>query len=315
MRNMMMLSGAIAIAIASPAWSQGNSDKGGKGAQSQSSAKSQGNSGAKGQQSPKKAEKERGMGQDRGGGNERQATGSRDKARDRNAREQGAAQFTGDNRRAIERDTRRFEDVRGQNRFAESARGLIDGCPPGLAKKNNGCLPPGQAKKIYDRDDRFASLFNGVPMRYQGFDGSYGYNDGYLFRTQGNSIVSWLPLLGGALGVGEIFPQGFGSSELPYNFGSYYGQNDSFDYRYADRAIFAVDPETQAIQSVVALLTGDDWSVGQPAPAGYGAYNVPLDYRDRYSDTREANYRYSDGEIYRIDPTTQLVTAVISLLT
>ena len=23
------------------------------------------------------------------------------------------------------------------------------GCPPGLAKKNNGCLPPGQAKKRY----------------------------------------------------------------------------------------------------------------------------------------------------------------------
>ena len=24
-----------------------------------------------------------------------------------------------------------------------------DHCPPGLAKKNNGCLPPGQAKKAY----------------------------------------------------------------------------------------------------------------------------------------------------------------------
>lgn len=23
------------------------------------------------------------------------------------------------------------------------------GCPPGLAKKHNGCLPPGQAKKVY----------------------------------------------------------------------------------------------------------------------------------------------------------------------
>ncbi|MEQ9640912.1 MAG: DUF1236 domain-containing protein [Alphaproteobacteria bacterium] len=25
-----------------------------------------------------------------------------------------------------------------------------NGCPPGLAKKNNGCLPPGQAKKRYE---------------------------------------------------------------------------------------------------------------------------------------------------------------------
>ncbi len=313
MQNMMMLSGAIALAIASPAWSQGNSDKGGKGAQSQSNPKGQGNA-DKGQKPPK-ADKERSVSQERGGRTERQDTGSRVNARERDARERGNAQSARDNRRANGRDTRGFEAVDNQNRLAVSARGLIDGCPPGLAKKNNGCLPPGQAKKIYNRDDRFASLFNGVPMRYQGFDNSYNYNDGYLYRTQGNSIVSWLPLLGGALGVGEIFPQNFGSRELPYNFGSYYGQNDSFDYRYADRAIFAINPETQAIQSVVALLTGDDWAVGQPAPAGYGAYNVPLDYRDRYNDTSQANYRYSDGEIYRIDPTTQLVTAVISLLT
>lgn len=26
------------------------------------------------------------------------------------------------------------------------------GCPPGLAKKNNGCLPPGQAKKLYGEE-------------------------------------------------------------------------------------------------------------------------------------------------------------------
>lgn len=26
-------------------------------------------------------------------------------------------------------------------------RGLINGCPPGLAKKNNGCMPPGHAKR------------------------------------------------------------------------------------------------------------------------------------------------------------------------
>ena len=31
--------------------------------------------------------------------------------------------------------------------FGSWSRG--QGCPPGLAKKNNGCLPPGQAKKRY----------------------------------------------------------------------------------------------------------------------------------------------------------------------
>jgi hypothetical protein len=28
-----------------------------------------------------------------------------------------------------------------------SAKGAKD-CPPGLAKKDNGCMPPGQAKKV-----------------------------------------------------------------------------------------------------------------------------------------------------------------------
>lgn len=25
----------------------------------------------------------------------------------------------------------------------------VGGCPPGLAKKENGCMPPGQAKKLF----------------------------------------------------------------------------------------------------------------------------------------------------------------------
>lgn len=34
----------------------------------------------------------------------------------------------------------------------------MGGCPPGLAKKNNGCLPPGQAKKL-NVGQRFASQY------------------------------------------------------------------------------------------------------------------------------------------------------------
>ncbi|WP_380055084.1 excinuclease ABC subunit A [Falsihalocynthiibacter sp. SS001] len=42
------------------------------------------------------------------------------------------------------------------------------GCPPGLAKKNNGCLPPGQAKKIYGRGDRLEGDYDLIknPDRY-----------------------------------------------------------------------------------------------------------------------------------------------------
>ena len=50
-------------------------------------------------------------------------------------------------------------------------------------------------------------------------------------------------------------------------------------------------------------------------PLGYDVYNVPYDYRDRYADGPNANYRYSDGYIYQVDPTTQLIAAAIELLT
>jgi hypothetical protein len=49
---------------------------------------------------------------------------------------------------------------------------------------------------------------------------------------------------------------------------------------------------------------------------GYSAYNVPYAYRATYYDTPNAWYRYNNGYIYQVDPTTQLVTAIVaSLLT
>ena len=46
-----------------------------------------------------------------------------------------------------------------------------------------------------------------------------------------------------------------------------------------------------------------------------GAYSLlPLGMRSTYYDTPDAWYRYNDGYVYRVDPTTQLITAVISAL-
>ena len=70
----------------------------------------------------------------------------------------------------------------------------IGGCPPGLAKKHNGCLPPGQAKKLYNIGQRFPLgygqmwNYNQIPydLRSQyGFDprSQYYYGDGYLYRV------------------------------------------------------------------------------------------------------------------------------------
>lgn len=187
--------------------------------------------------------------------------------------------------------------------------GLVDGCPPGLAKKNNGCTPPGLAKSnpwqgYYDRPDWWG---------YRGLSGGrYDYYDGYLVRYDGSRIASYIPLLGGALGVGGLWPGDYQSVELPSYYEDYYGLGPS--YRYADDVLYRVDPQTSTIESIAALLTGNEFAVGQRLPDDYDVYNVPYGYRDRYADGPDADYRYSDGYVYQVDPTTQLIQAAIELL-
>ncbi|WP_205479047.1 hypothetical protein [Sphingomonas arenae] len=73
-------------------------------------------------------------------------------------------------------------------------------CPPGLAKKNNGCLPPGQAKKLYRVGQRYPSDY-GSRWRYDqipydlrqryGFDPNdrYYYGDGYVYRVDPRTLI------------------------------------------------------------------------------------------------------------------------------
>jgi hypothetical protein len=74
------------------------------------------------------------------------------------------------------------------------------GCPPGLAKKNNGCRPPGQAKKLYNIGQRWpgqyghAWNYNQIPydLRQQyGFNPGYNYyyGDGYLYRVDPKTML------------------------------------------------------------------------------------------------------------------------------
>lgn len=188
--------------------------------------------------------------------------------------------------------------------------GLIDGCPPGLAKKNNGCNPPGLVKRgDYDYDRSSWWRLPGLS------DGRYRYYDNNLVRiSPTGSILGYYPLMGGALAAGNLWPDWFGYEPVPSYYESYYGLGPTGSYRYADNVLYRVDPETAAITSIAALLTGDSFSVGQRIPSGYGVYNVPYAYRDRYADGPDAYYRYSDGYVYQVDPTTQLIQAAIQLL-
>ncbi len=198
-----------------------------------------------------------------------------------------------------------------------------DNCPPGLRRKNNGCMPPGQAKKLvgtllpaalgsrtlagayrdwYRDDDRY----------------TYRYDDDYIYRVQRNGglIDALIPAYDRDFSyypLGMSYPSQYNSYNVPYQYRSYYPDGNDLSYRYGDGAIYGVNPQTGLVQSIVALLAGD-MSVGQRMPLGYSTYNVPLSYRDRYYDTPDAMYRYNDGYIYRADPKTQLITAVINAL-
>jgi hypothetical protein len=116
-------------------------------------------------------------------------------------------------------------------------RGLIDGCPPGLWMKNNGCMPPGQAAKLI-----------GVPLSAAGGlvplsayaqplsylypdtpDYYYRYGNGYLYQVDRgtNLIASLLPLIGGGYLPGQYLPQSYMASYVP----NYYGLNSFYpDY-------------------------------------------------------------------------------------
>ena len=52
---------------------------------------------------------------------------------------------------------------------------------------------------------------------------------------------------------------------MPYPYQSYYPDGGAYDYRFGNGAIYGVDPGTNTIQSIVALLAGD-LSVGQRLP-------------------------------------------------
>ncbi len=74
------------------------------------------------------------------------------------------------------------------------------GCPPGLAKKAIPCVPPGQAKKLYNVGQRFP-LGYGSPLGYNQIPydlrsqyglnpyGNYYYGDGYLYRVDPRTML------------------------------------------------------------------------------------------------------------------------------
>ena len=76
----------------------------------------------------------------------------------------------------------------------------VGGCPPGLAKKNPPCVPPGQAKKLYNVGQRMQAgavnpyAYNRIPydLRQQyGLNpyNNYYYNNGYLYGVDPRTMI------------------------------------------------------------------------------------------------------------------------------
>lgn len=287
--------------------------------------------------------------------------------------------------------------ARRQDAFRDSAmsfpvaangrnRALIDGCPPGLWMRGNGCMAPGQAAKFIgaplstvstvaalsalpptvsylypDTDDYYwrygngymyqvdrgddlisalfpliaggfipgqylpASYMNSYVPNYYGFNSFYQdspytcnrYADGVVYQVDCATglIEGIIPLYANGYGVGQMLPSAYSTYNVPYQYRDLYYDTSDYGYWYGPGAIYQYDRDSSLITSVAALLS-PGMTIGQPLPMGYGAYNVPYDYRATYYDTPDNWYRYNNGYIYRVDPTTQLVTAIVaSILT
>ncbi len=212
-------------------------------------------------------------------------------------------------RRLVLRD--RFDDDFFRRR-GDRGRHLANrraGCPPGLARQNRFCMPPGQLRKarFIGRSMPIASWRYNVPVRYRyrfldDRDWFYRYdNAGYVYRfDRGSRLVNAVyPLFGSDLIIGEPMPLGYQVYNVPIAYRSFYPDTRDYYYRYDDSAIYRVRSDTMLVDGIVALLSGGGGlgglGVGDPLPIGYDAYNVPYAYRDRYHDSGDAWYRYADN--------------------
>ena len=214
------------------------------------------------------------------------------------------------------------------------SRGLIDGCPPGLWMKNNGCMPPGQAAKLLGTPLAAAAAAYPLsalpqPLTYlypDTPDYYYRYGDGYLYQVDRgtNLIASLLPLIGGGYLPGQYLPQPYMASYVPdyYGLNSFYPASYGADYgygyenlcnRYANGVIYQVDCDDGYVENVIPLYAGG-YGVGQMLPSAYSYYNVPMQYRSLYYDTPDYGYWYAPGAIYQYDQRTSLITSVAALM-
>jgi hypothetical protein len=155
----------------------------------------------------------------------------------------------------------------------------------------------------------------GYGYGYDNICNRYAYGVVYQVDCLTGMVVNVIPTYAGGYGVGQLLPSAYSYYNLPMQYRSMYYPTSDYSYWYAPGAIYQYDRGSSLITSVAALMS-PGFSIGQPLPMGYNYYNVPMAYRATYYDTPNAWYRYNNGYIYQVDPSSLLVTAIVaSLLT
>ena len=160
--------------------------------------------------------------------------------------------------------------------------------------------------------------YYGMNSFYPDYDGLCNrYGNGVIYQVDCDDgyVENVIPMYAGGYGVGQLLPSAYSYYNVPTQYRTMYYDTPDYGYWYAPGAIYQYDQRSSLITSVAALMS-PGFTIGQQLPVGYDVYNVPYDYRATYYDTPNAWYRYNNGYIYQVDPTTQLVTAIVaSLLT
>ena len=145
----------------------------------------------------------------------------------------------------------------------------------------------------------------------------YRWGDGYLYQVDrtDNLIAALIPLLAGGYLPGQYLPQPYMASYVPsdYGFNSFYPDYGDVCNRYYDGVVYQVDCSDGYVENVIPMYAGG-YGVGQLLPSAYTYYNLPLQYRDLYSDTSDYGYWYAPGAIYQYDPRTSVITSVAALM-
>jgi len=274
-----------------------------------------------------RVEDNRGRGRDNGRITQLDRRGDRDVINVRDRGRDRIADFSGDRVfkvRDFGNGRVRFRDFDRDELFGRRLGYGVGGCPPGLAKKGNGCMPPGQAAKFIGQPLIAASRFGALEPLPRSFnnlfwdndDYYYRYGGGYLYRVDRDRdlIDGLFPLFGAAL-IGQPLGQRYINPYYqPSYFNAFYPNSPYDCYRYGYGYVYETDCMTGLVEDVIPTYDRG-YGIGQIMPASYSYYNVPYAYRSYFADDDDYYYRYAPGAIYRVDRDTALISAVAALLT